>query len=73
MPPGQAAQQVVVEQAQKRMAAEEAAARQASAETAEAQRVARAEHETVVETLSGMFPDLDRDIISDVVRMKEAR
>ncbi|KAL9092327.1 MAG: hypothetical protein Q9165_004501 [Trypethelium subeluteriae] len=59
--------------APQRMSAEDAAARQASAEAAEAQRISRAEHRDVVETLSGMFPDLDRDIISDVVRQKEGR
>ncbi|KAJ2902269.1 Vacuolar protein sorting-associated protein 9a [Zalerion maritima] len=53
------------------MSAEEAAARQASAETAEAQRLQRAEHANVVETLAGMFPDLDREIISDVVYQKQ--
>jgi hypothetical protein len=53
--------------------AEEAAARQASAEVAEAQRLQRAEHANVVETLAGMFPDLDKDIISDVVYQKEGR
>jgi len=55
------------------LSAQEAAARQASAEVAEAQRLSRAEHRNVVETLSGMFPDLDRDIISDVVYEKEGR
>ena len=55
------------------LSAEEAAARQASAEVAEAQRLQRAEHANVVETLSGMFPDLDREIISDVVYQKEGR
>ncbi|KAK8053202.1 hypothetical protein PG996_012503 [Apiospora saccharicola] len=55
------------------LSAQEAAARQASAEAAEAQRVSRAEHHNVVETLTGMFPDLDRDIISDVVYQKEGR
>jgi hypothetical protein len=55
------------------LSAEEAAARQASAETAEAQRLQRAEHANVVETLAGMFPDLDRDVISDVVYEKEGR
>ncbi|KAH8697464.1 putative guanine nucleotide exchange factor Vps9 [Talaromyces proteolyticus] len=53
--------------------AQEAAARQASAEAAEARRIQRAEHKDVVETLSAMFPNLDRDIIDDVVRMKEGR
>ncbi|KAK3319084.1 hypothetical protein B0H66DRAFT_558776 [Apodospora peruviana] len=56
-----------------KLSAEEAAARQASAEAAEAQRLSRAEHANVVETLAGMFPDLDRDIISDVVYEKEGR
>ncbi|KAI9685980.1 MAG: hypothetical protein M1822_003963 [Bathelium mastoideum] len=56
-----------------RMSAEDAAARQASAEAAEAQRISRAEHSDVVETLAGMFPDLDREVISDVVRQKEGR
>ncbi|KAL2200759.1 hypothetical protein P885DRAFT_66384 [Corynascus similis CBS 632.67] len=59
--------------ARQRLSAEEAAARQASAEAAEAQRLHRAEHANVVETLAGMFPDLDRDIISDVVYQKEGR
>ncbi len=56
-----------------RMSAEDAAARQASAEAAEAHRIQRAEHSNVVETLAGMFPDLDKDIISDVVRQKDGR
>jgi hypothetical protein len=56
-----------------RITAEDAAARQASAEAAEAHRLQRAEHANVVETLAGMFPDLDRDIISDVVTQKEGR
>ncbi|KAI5925400.1 hypothetical protein F4810DRAFT_660405 [Camillea tinctor] len=55
------------------LSAQEAAARQASAEVAEAQRIQRAEHNNVVETLAGMFPDLDRDVISDVVYQKEGR
>ncbi|RYP71860.1 hypothetical protein DL771_004572 [Monosporascus sp. 5C6A] len=55
------------------LSAEEAAARQASAEVAEAQRIHRAEHNNIVETLAGMFPDLDRDVISDVVYQKEGR
>ncbi|QSZ30358.1 hypothetical protein DSL72_004881 [Monilinia vaccinii-corymbosi] len=59
--------------ARSRMTAEDAAARQASAEAAEAHRLERAEHENVVETLAGMFPDLDREIISDVVTQKEGR
>lgn len=55
------------------LSAQDAAARQASAEVAEAQRIQRAEHNNVVETLASMFPDLDRDIISDVVYQKEGR
>lgn len=57
----------------RQLSAQEAAARQASAEAAEAQRLHRAEHANVVETLAGMFPDLDRDIISDVVYQKQGR
>lgn len=53
--------------------AQEAAARQASAEAAEARRIQRAEHRTVVETLCGMFPNLDREVIDDVVRQKQGR
>jgi hypothetical protein len=56
-----------------RVTAEDAAARQASAELAEAQRMQRLEHANVVETLAGMFPDLDRELISDVVTQKEGR
>ncbi|KAL4920258.1 hypothetical protein BDW62DRAFT_14226 [Aspergillus aurantiobrunneus] len=52
---------------------QDAAARQASAEDAEARRIQRAEHNNVVETLSNMFPNLDRDVIEDVVKMKEGR
>lgn len=53
--------------------AEEAAARQATAEAAEARRIQRAEHRTVVETLCGMFPNLDKEVIDDVVRQKQGR
>ena len=56
-----------------RLNAEDAAARQASAEAAEARRIQRAEHANVVETLAVMFPDLDREIISDVVVQKSGR
>lgn len=58
---------------QPRLTAEEAAARQASAETEEARRIGRMEYDNVVEILKGMFPGLDRDVIGDVVRMKEGR
>ncbi|ETN46562.1 uncharacterized protein HMPREF1541_00747 [Cyphellophora europaea CBS 101466] len=53
--------------------AQEAAARQASAEAAEARKIQRAEHRTVVETLCGMFPNLDKEVIDDVVRQKQGR
>ncbi|KAL5000477.1 hypothetical protein BDV10DRAFT_162104 [Aspergillus recurvatus] len=53
--------------------AQDAAARQASAEDAQARRIQRAEHNNVVETLANMFPNLDRDVIDDVVKMKEGR
>ncbi|KAF7587699.1 hypothetical protein BBP40_006858 [Aspergillus hancockii] len=53
--------------------AQDAAARQASAEDAEARRIQRVEHRNVVETLSNMFPNLDRDVIDDVVKIKEGR
>lgn len=53
--------------------AQEAAARQATAEAAEARRIQRAEHRTVVETLCGMFPNLDKEVIDDVVRQKQGR
>ncbi|KAL4811190.1 hypothetical protein BDV18DRAFT_128832 [Aspergillus unguis] len=57
----------------RKLDAQDAAARQASAEDAEARRIQRAEHNNVVETLSNMFPNLDRDVIDDVVKMKEGR
>jgi hypothetical protein len=56
-----------------RLTAEDVAARQASAEAEEARRIQRQEHKVVVETLTGMFPQLDRDVIDDVVRQKEGR
>ncbi|KAF2645180.1 hypothetical protein P280DRAFT_465090 [Massarina eburnea CBS 473.64] len=61
------------ERHRQRMSAEDAAARQASAEAEEARRIQRQEHVVVVETLAGMFPQLDRDVIDDVVRVKEGR
>ncbi|KAI1672711.1 Vacuolar protein sorting-associated protein [Pyrenophora tritici-repentis] len=53
--------------------ASDAAAREASVEAEEARRIQRKEHRVVVETLTGMFPQLDRDVIDDVVREKEGR
>lgn len=56
-----------------RLTADEAAARQASAEVEEARRIQRREHENVVDILKAMFPALDKEIIGDVVSMKEGR
>ncbi|RAL01039.1 guanine nucleotide exchange factor VPS9 [Aspergillus ibericus CBS 121593] len=56
-----------------RAGSQDAAVRQASAEDAEARRIHRVEHNNVVETLCNMFPNLDRDVIDDVVKMKEGR
>jgi hypothetical protein len=61
------------ERHRQRLSAEDAAARQASAEAEEARKIQRQEHVVVVETLAGMFPQLDRDVIDDVVREKEGR
>ncbi|KAI8942818.1 hypothetical protein NX059_000861 [Plenodomus lindquistii] len=55
------------------MTAEESAARQASAEVEQARRIQRQEHRVVVDTLAGMFPQLEREVIDDVVRLKEGR
>jgi hypothetical protein len=70
--PGQSEKQREDPQRQ-RMSAEDAAARQASAESEQARRIQEKEHRVVVETLQGMFPQLDRDVIDDVVRLKEGR
>ncbi|KAF1817403.1 hypothetical protein P152DRAFT_463566 [Eremomyces bilateralis CBS 781.70] len=56
-----------------KLSAEDAAARQASVEMEHARRIQLQEHAVVVETLAGMFPGLDREVIDDVVRMKEGR
>ncbi|KAI9890711.1 MAG: hypothetical protein M1814_003641 [Vezdaea aestivalis] len=58
---------------EQKLNAQEAAARQASAEALQAEKIQRAEHSNVVETLAGMFPLLDKEVIDDVVRMKEGR
>jgi hypothetical protein len=47
--------------------------RHASAEAEQARKIQAKEHSVVVETLAGMFPQLDRDVIDDVVRVKEGR
>jgi hypothetical protein len=61
------------ERSRQRLNAEDAAARQASAEAEQARKIQAKEHSVVVETLAGMFPQLDRDVIDDVVRVKEGR
>jgi len=54
-----------------KLTAAEAAARQASAEAEQARMIERREHESVVQVLQNMFPDLDKEVIADVVRMKQ--
>ena len=49
------------------------AALRASAEAEQARLIQIKEHAVVVDTLAGMFPQLDREVISDVVREKEGR
>ncbi|KAJ9644521.1 hypothetical protein H2201_000295 [Coniosporium apollinis] len=68
-----AAEQQQQQQRRQQLSAEDSAARQASAEAEEARRIQRQEHRVVVETLAGMFPGLDREVIGDVVRLKEGR
>ncbi|KAK9235669.1 hypothetical protein V1525DRAFT_256650 [Lipomyces kononenkoae] len=50
-----------------------AAASQASEEAREAQQRERQEHKNVVETLQQMFPNLDIEVIEDVVSQKHGR
>lgn len=52
---------------------QESAAKQASAEEAEARRIHEAEFENVCDTLSQMFPTLDREIIGDVLTQQQGR
>jgi hypothetical protein len=53
--------------------AEDSAARQASREAEDARRIRAKEEVHVVETLCGMFPALDREVVIDVVRANEGR
>ncbi|KIV99214.1 uncharacterized protein PV09_09078 [Verruconis gallopava] len=53
--------------------AEELAARQASAEAKQAREISAREEKNLVETLGGMFPQLDKEVIVDVVRANEGR
>ncbi len=66
-------QQQEQKELRQKLSAEDAAARQASAEAEEARRLRVREEANVVETLSGMFPGLDKDVITDVVRANEGR
>ncbi|KAF2722755.1 hypothetical protein K431DRAFT_244275 [Polychaeton citri CBS 116435] len=59
------------ESLRQRLSAEDAAARQASAEVEQARKMRFQEHKVVSETLQGMFPNLDKDVIEDVVRAQE--
>ncbi|GIZ40278.1 hypothetical protein CKM354_000362400 [Cercospora kikuchii] len=59
------------QRSQQRQIADDAAARQASAEVAQAQALRVREHKVVVETLQSMFPNLDREVIEDVVTAQE--
>uniref|UniRef100_A0A060T504 ARAD1C07546p n=1 Tax=Blastobotrys adeninivorans TaxID=409370 RepID=A0A060T504_BLAAD len=52
---------------------QESAARQISAEEAEARRIYQQEFESVSDTLSQMFPVLDREVIQDILREKQGR
>lgn len=61
------------ERARQQLNADDHAARQASAEVEQARRIQVQEQKVVVETLTGMFPQLDREVIEDVVREKEGR
>lgn len=56
-----------------KLSPEELAARQISAEEEEARRISQQEFESVVETLSQMFPTLDRNVIVDVATEKQGR
>lgn len=56
-----------------RLSPEELAARQVSAEEEEARRISRKEFKSVVNTLSQMFPALDRNIIVDVATETQGR
>jgi Rab5 GDP/GTP exchange factor len=58
---------------QAQMSAEDAAARQASKEAEDARTIRAREERSVVETLCGMFPALDREVVVDVVRANEGR
>jgi len=52
---------------------EDSAARQASQEAEQARKIRAREEGNAVETLCGMFPGLDREVVVDVVRANEGR
>ncbi|KXT17713.1 hypothetical protein AC579_3599 [Pseudocercospora musae] len=58
-------------ESQQKPTADDAAAKQASAEVAQAHALRVREHKVVVETLQSMFPNLDTEVIEDVVRAQE--
>lgn len=64
---------LAADQQQTQPGVEDAAARQASKETEDARQMRAREESHVVETLCGMFPALDREVVIDVVRANEGR
>lgn len=61
------------EKAQKPLTAEELASRQANAEARQAREISAREEKNLVETLQGMFPQLEKEVLVDVVRHNEGR
>lgn len=57
----------------RKLSAEEVATRQASVDAEEARKLRLREEATLVETLSNMFPEMDKDVIQDVVRANDGR
>jgi hypothetical protein len=55
------------------LSAEELASRQANAEARQAREISAREEKNLVETLGGMFPQLEREVLVDVVRANEGR
>jgi hypothetical protein len=58
---------------QQPLSAEELASRQANAEARQARDISAREEKNLAETLGGMFPALDKEVILDVVRANEGR
>jgi hypothetical protein len=61
------------EKQQKPLTAEELASRQANAEARQAREISAREEKNLVETLGGMFPQLEKEVLVDVVRHNEGR